>query len=313
VHQALDLLRRIATGGVVSEPDALIRLLAAQLGIFGAGALGPRGLIAKIALGKEGSPSFAMLLDGIAGAARTRATIEDEIGRFGRYTLLRKLPCSPPEECFFATDHGRRGDVFVRTFPRDRLDDRLLSRFDAWKRAGLLYDFGVVEHRPFLASEPILGCDLTELSTPSAAIVLAWIAEGLDALDAIHGSGELHGHLTAKRIRIEPLGNLRMCVGTSQLASSESRGSDVCTFVRLLLERVTDDAKLMAVLRADDTDALVVAADRLVEIHPELDDLVSAVLWKRAPAEELVPLLERHITRDEALALIGKLVESARA
>ena len=79
------------------------------------------------------------------------------------------------------------------------------------------------------------------------------------------------------------------------------------------VETAIDDRKLLEVLRSDDREALVVAADRLVELRPELDELISAVLWKRAPAGELLPLLTPHLSREEALESIRWLVEAARA
>jgi hypothetical protein len=299
----------------------MARFMASQLSAFRRGHRPPRSVLLRLARRGRDAELVESLLDALDGLARMPAAVGDDIGSIGRYHLVRKLPCSPPEACFLATageDEVR--DRFLRTFPKERMNDELLERLRrGMKRSSegtaQIFDFGVVDHRPYVAAEYVAGIDLRRLkeTRPSLPILLALLADGMAALEAIHEGGETHGHLSEGRIRIQPLGGVKLCTGTSELSLKESRGEDLCTLARLMLGVALDDAELFAVLDTNVPEALMVAADRLEELHPELDDLIAAVLWQRRDPDGLLSLAAKHITREQALSFVGVLVEEARA
>jgi hypothetical protein len=105
---------------------------------------------------------------------------------------------------------------------------------------------------------------------------------------------------------------VKLCLGVSEVPACESPGQDLCALVQLMLSASVQEPELDAVLATADPDAVVVAADVLEERHPELDDLIAAVLVGPTGPEAVRALLERHLTCDEALRWIGMLVEAAR-
>ncbi len=258
-------------------------------------------------------------LDLLAALARTPARIPDEIGRLGRHALLRAIPCAPPDRCFEGADDSDR-PIFVRTFPRERLTDALIVRHRRWAELAIpglakLVDFGVVEHQPFVLAEHVPGLSLVELAElqPSLPIVLALLFDGLAILRALHQAGAVHGHLSPGRIRVEPLGAIRLCLGTSDpVATPANPGRDLCVLARSLLGLATRDALVLEVLATDEPDALSVAADRLQELHPAHAELIQSVLGGRAPAAEVAPHLAGSADPEEALRIIEAVVAAAR-
>jgi hypothetical protein len=299
----------------------LIQLLGVQVGAFGPPTIRERGLVERLAVRGVHGQSFSMLVDGLAALARTPEDVDDDSGELGRYTLLRKLPCSPPEECFLATTGDpTEAEIFLRTFPREDLGDERIARLRRHmelSHPGIerVLDFGVVDHRPYVAAEMVTGVNLERLRAHrlSLPIVLALLAEALAALDAIHAAGELHGNLTDGRIRIHALGAVKLCAAWCEPPRHQSEGEEVCALAGRMLSLAVEDRRLMEVLETGDPGALVVAADRLVELHPELDEAIAAVMWKKSDAERLLPLLAAHVPREDALSVIGGLVEDARA
>ena len=281
--------------------DVMVGVVALEFIAETLGAHGPaRTILARLS-GSRDLPALAAL-------AQTPETIEDDVGHLGKYTLHRKLPCSPPEQCFEASADDR--SVFLRTFPRERMTDPLVARLKRWAQQGEILDLGIVDHQPYLISPLIHGIDLRRFAT-SLPIALGLLGEAMSLLRAIHNKGELHGHLTPGRIRIDPYGAIRLCFGTSELPENESKGADRCTAASLILRTAIDDAALFEILAQNEDEALVVAADRLEELHPELDELIASAMSDRDA--DLLPLLRPHVSANDATKLIEEVVRTSRS
>lgn len=283
-----------------------------------------RGLVVALATRGEYGAVVSTMLDLLHQMVHASGAQPDE-EPFGRYRLLRRLPAGDEDECWLAEDPQEERPVFLRRFPRERMTGELVDLLKALRNIrhpGLttLEDFGVLEHRPYLISTYVRGVHFADLARIldrrrqrlRLPLALALFAEGRVALEAMHAAGIAHGHLTAPRVRVEPLGRTTICAGPTEPPRSAGPGADLCALGRIILGSAVRDRQILEVLQTDEPDALVVAADRLMELHPKLDMLIRSVLVESPDLDAVEPLLESHVPSNAALSLIGTLVESAR-
>lgn len=255
-----------------------------------------------------GAPSYEEL----AAHQHRRLDHDDELDeQCGTYRLRARVPAGPGDECFVAVHQGLGGFtryVFLRRFPRARLDDALVAAVG--RRADInhrgveqLYELG--QHGPhgFLVSELVEGLGLDHLDDALRRrgerlpwpVALALFHDACERVTHLHAAGVIHGDVTPARLRLSLTGNLYLCHGLP--AAVPSWGRALCDVARPILRLAATDedrALIDELLRdADGEGTLAVASDALVLRHPELDPLLPALLLS---ALEGAPLAMGRVT-----------------
>ncbi len=225
---------------------------------------------------------------------------------WGRYLLLARIPAGPGDECFVATPDSATGfmqPVFLRRFPRARLDDAWIAGF---KRRALInhlgieqvFELGRHEQHGFVVGQLVEGAGLDHFDAALRQrgerlpwrVALAILHDALERLAHLHEVGVVHDDVTPARLRLALAGGLYLCHGLPE-ATEPAWAHAVCELARpiLRLAATEEERALLDELLRDDAGggALAVASDALVLRHPELDPVLPALLL---PALERAPL-----------------------
>jgi hypothetical protein len=212
--------------------------------------------------------------------------------RSGRYFLCERVPCGDDDECYIVTHselHGYQPHLFLRRFPTEGLDERLIEWFRRIARAngsGLeqVFEIGHEAGHTVMVTGLIEGVGLDQLDAQLVAcgqrlpweVALALLFDATDRIGRLRAAGALHGGVTPARLRFAYTGTLYLCHGApvTDIAWTHALFAVVRPILRLaatapereLLDGVLDDA--------DSTEALAVASDALVLRHPELDPVL---------------------------------------
>lgn len=220
--------------------------------------------------------------------------------RFGNYRLVRAVPCGPGDACYVAMMTGVVGFErysFLRILDQPDVDDATIERLKTHAKvthpgAAQIYDLFRQDGRIAIAQELIDGRHLEgvveDLAARGHRIALPTALSMLMRIRDTLASMPHHGHLTARRIRLERGGRIALCV-----SADEPTGHDLCDAARLMLSPALEDPTTLDFLRNDDA-ALAVAADRLMELRPDLDRVIHAVLRESPSVEDVFEMLTPH-------------------
>ena len=241
---------------------------------------------------------------------------------FGKYTLVHRIECQPPDDCYHAWPPGRSGSVspnFLRTFPRELFTEPMiqwLRRYVEIHEKGIerIFELDVVADRGMIASEYIFGASVADIARALASserklswpLALALFGASLKRLLRLHARGIGHGGVSARLIRLTADGEVWLCrglphslneivqspPGQSMSLPPEIRDQDLVALGRAILplgagNRGSQAAELFA---GRDRQGFAVLSDLIVEYHPEIADVVVDMLWPASdPKRALSP------------------------
>ncbi len=236
---------------------------------------------------------------------------------FGKYTLIHRIECEPPDDCYHAFPQGRSGWAspnFLRTFPRELFTEpmtRWLRRYVEITDKGIerIFELDIVGEHGMVASEYIFGASAADIARALSSserklswpLTLALFGAGLGRLLRLHARGIGHGNITGRLLRLTAEGEVWLCRGLphslNEIVRSapgpenalppEIRDRDLVALGRAILplgagERGSQVKELFA---GRDRQGFAVLSDLIVEYHPEIADMVVDMLWPASDAK----------------------------